>query len=164
MVIKKKNRKQVTVNPEYILKKVTISLSVCIIAVQGRCRPYVSIILKGWNAWVERVTSGGGFTQRKRDWVAKVLGGIGTGPAIKNVVDAESLVMKISNTGHDVTSLEQALMSSLSKIASLEYQITKILPEWVIAQQGNDRTFLGGLSKLMGSGLPARSDLVVYLN
>lgn len=67
---------------------------------------------------------------------------------IRNVMDAESSATKIRIVGHDVTTLEQPLSSSLGKIATLEYDITQMMLEWFRAQQGNDRILLGGLQKL----------------
>lgn len=133
------------VNPEYILRKVSVSIPVSIVSVQEKCRPFVSTMLQGWLMWIPDLNPKGSVV-RKRDFAAKILGGIGTGLGIKNAVDAESLVTKIRNIGQDVTGA--AIIFFIGKIVTLEYDITQVMSEWFRAQQGNDRVLLGGLQKL----------------
>lgn len=119
-MVKENGKRIIMGNSEYAIYKVVVPLPVSVAYIQAGCRPYVLFFMRGWTIWIRNMVRDS-QVRRKRDLVAKVIGGVGTGLGISNTINAESLATKISNLGHDIHNLDHPLKSSFGKISTLEY-------------------------------------------
>lgn len=129
VVISKQLQRKVLINPKYNLRTVIIPMPTSVTCVQRRCQPFIRNMVRGWENWINNLSPKRKVVH-KRDPIAKVLGGQGTGLSIKNAADAAVLAMKIRSIGINLASLEQPISELFGKIASLKFEMSQIMIEY----------------------------------
>lgn len=151
IVVKENIRSLVIINPTYVTKRVNIPLLTDISEIESTCTPYTIPTKEGWSVRLKGVLPK--RLRVKRELIAKILGGVGTGIGFLNTSNLNALAGQIGTMGQDTGSLTIPLVSSLKLLSTLSHDIKKILPEWQKTDWEDDLNIVNTGKRILGNYL-----------
>uniref|UniRef100_K7FLX4 Uncharacterized protein n=1 Tax=Pelodiscus sinensis TaxID=13735 RepID=K7FLX4_PELSI len=150
-VIKKDLIRTVMIEPQYAVKIVMVPLHVSSGRINPECYQYVTLLLIGWNRWLQIMEQNIPPSRIKRDLVAKLMGGIGASLGTINSVNQIQMAKQLATLLQHVAALSHPIQDALLSLNHMQLDITKILPLWLELQEKDHERLIASVGYLQAN-------------
>nr|XP_006133709.1 uncharacterized protein LOC102448439 [Pelodiscus sinensis]XP_006133710.1 uncharacterized protein LOC102448439 [Pelodiscus sinensis]XP_025045717.1 uncharacterized protein LOC102448439 [Pelodiscus sinensis] len=141
--------RQVLIEPKYQVKWVHIPLVTTTVDINKQCEPFIEPLLQGWEKWLWSIIPSKQPNRKRRDIVAKVLGGVSPGLGIASVIDNACLAKNLAKLTSGTEDLVHPLEESLLGLDKVQVKLTDLLPTWAHYQEEDHLRMLKGMQVLV---------------